>query len=479
MIPRFRFQNLRSAALQTEYSRTWRTAIVATLVLFSALLALPAPASDFSEPWLRKDRALVLDAYEYNPLDWEELATNKRLAGFISKGSDGLPPPYYCKGNETEIRLCKALWKRYAVARELYHTRRSLAKSIGLKWGVYHLGRPGNPIDQANHLIDYAEPAEDDLIAIDIEDNDPEKWMSLNDAEIFARHIKFRTGRYPVLYTNGNTAKYIADNRLRFPLLSRLPLWYARYKPAIGMHFPKGNWESYALWQFVSNVNCSKRRCPYRMKGTPLNIDVNVAAMSAEKLRKAWPFGGLLDPIPMNKGELVAAQSRQKRIRPKVRIPLPISRKDGLAGDARLSRGILQMTIPVEEMVAAYRLAENRYRSDPAALAKIKEPASDRAKSLGGTDNRVYALAGVAKPSPEAAIEIPVQVVQPEPDLAKIYAPMRTRTKITELQLAGLVRDALHQRLDEYVDGLKKEVWLKESTRRGVDTVKTATARAR
>ena len=44
-----------------------------------------APASEFSEPWKKSDRALVIDAYEYNSIDWEKLATDKRIAGFISK----------------------------------------------------------------------------------------------------------------------------------------------------------------------------------------------------------------------------------------------------------------------------------------------------------------------------------------------------------------------------------------------------------
>src|SRR5919106_5577802 len=68
-----------------------------------------APASEFSEPWKKSDRALVIDAYEYNSIDWEKLATDERIAGFISKASDGLPPPYACSGTETEIALCKAL----------------------------------------------------------------------------------------------------------------------------------------------------------------------------------------------------------------------------------------------------------------------------------------------------------------------------------------------------------------------------------
>lgn len=96
------------------------------LALLAAAVALgtAAQASDFSEPWKNADRALVIDAYEYNSIDWAELATDKRVVGFINKASDGLPPPYFCFGGETDVKLCKALWKRYAVTRELFQTRR-------------------------------------------------------------------------------------------------------------------------------------------------------------------------------------------------------------------------------------------------------------------------------------------------------------------------------------------------------------------
>ena len=83
-----------------------------------------------------------------------------------------------------------------------------MAKALGLKWGAYHLGRPGNPVDQANNFIDFAQPADDDLVALDIEEDDPAQWMSLADAEEFARHIQRRIGRFPILYTNGATAPH-------------------------------------------------------------------------------------------------------------------------------------------------------------------------------------------------------------------------------------------------------------------------------
>ncbi|MDJ0614208.1 MAG: GH25 family lysozyme [Rhizobiaceae bacterium] len=254
-----------------------------------------ALAGEFSAPWRDKSVPIILDAYEKNPIDWQQVVKNKQIFGFIGKASDGLPPRWGCrKPNATEQTLCKKTFQNYWLKKELYKTRKMVAKGLGLKWGAYHLGRPGNPIDQANHFVDFTEPEADDLLALDIEHDDPEKWISLRDAETFVKHIKFRTGRYPILYTNHDTAKRIAARRAELPVLSRLPLWYARYRSSIPGAFPMGHWESYAIWQFSAHPNCNKRRCLYRVKGTKPDIDVNVASMKFKELEKAWPFGGLV-----------------------------------------------------------------------------------------------------------------------------------------------------------------------------------------
>ncbi|EHH11736.1 glycoside hydrolase family protein [Mesorhizobium amorphae CCNWGS0123] len=309
-------------------------------------LTLAAKASDFSEPWKNADRALVIDAYEYNSIDWGQLATDKRVVGFINKASDGLPPPYFCSGDETEVRLCKALWKRHAVTRELFQTRKVVAKALGLKWGAYHLARPGNPVEQANNFIDFAEPAPDELMALDLEGNDPTQWISLEDAEEFVRQVHRRVGRFPVLYTNGKTAQYIADNRYQYRLLSRLPLWYARYKPDIDVHFPMGNWQGYALWQFSAQANCGRFHCPYRVAGTPNDIDVNVAPMNGDQLRAQWAFGGLID-VPT---DYLAS------------IPVPISRADGLAGKFTITYADVATPPTFEEMVSVLGARWQKFR---------------------------------------------------------------------------------------------------------------------
>ena len=285
-------------------------------VALSALAAIalfasgPARAAD-DEPWTDPSTALVIDAYELNIIAWDKLVANKRIAGFISKASDGLPEVYDCRrphrGDSTSH--CKTMWRKYAVSRELYQTRRMLAKAHGMLWGAYHLARPGNPIDQANHFLDYAEPTEDEMMVLDLEGLDTSEFMSLDDAETFARHIKARTGRYPVLYTNHVTARHIANRREEYRLLSRLPLWYARYKTDIKGVFPMGNWDTYILWQFSSATNCGEKSCPMRIEGTLSDIDVNTAALPARALAVIWPQGELMDERPPELQHLVVASA--------------------------------------------------------------------------------------------------------------------------------------------------------------------------
>lgn len=282
------------------FMRNVKRVAIALFVLGTAVSAAgPVLAAD-TLAWKKPSNALIIDAYELNIIDWQKMLTDKRITAFIGKASDGLSESFSCKGDHRgdTVAHCRTIWRKYAVSRELYHTRRMLAKANGLLWGAYHLGRPGNPVEQANHFLDFAEPADDELIAIDIEDNDPTRFMSLADAEIFAGHIRTRTGRWPILYTNHNTARHIAAKRKDYPVLSRLPLWYARYKPSISGVFPMGNWDSYAIWQFSTRDNCNRRACPYRVPGTLNDIDVNVVAMDANALKQVWPFGELVPVRP-------------------------------------------------------------------------------------------------------------------------------------------------------------------------------------
>jgi len=291
---------------------SWQShALICTfLTVLSFIGPATKPSAGENQPWTDTKNALIVDAYELNTIDWSAFLQDKRIAAFISKASDGLPATYNCAAKpagDTPAH-CKTIWRKYAISRELYQTRRMLAKTNGLLWGAYHLGRPGNPIDQANHFLDYADPQPDELMVLDIDGMDPAQFMSLDDAQIFVAHIKVRTGRYPILYTNHNTAQYIADHRDLYPLLSRLPLWYARYKPDVKGTFPLGNWDSYAIWQFVSSENCSDKSCPYRVPGTLTDIDVNVVPMTKVQLAAIWPQGDLVPAKPLPAPDLTIAQ---------------------------------------------------------------------------------------------------------------------------------------------------------------------------
>ena len=285
-----------------------RRSLVLGITLLLALgPTLAFAAGEFVRPWRDRNNALVVDAYVYTEFDWHKLVSNKQLVAFISKASDGRITSANCwRGPRQKRKLCLAKWRRYVATRQLYRTRRVLAKALGLKWGSYHLARPGDPILQAQHYLRYADPQPDELMALDIEDNDPEKWMSLADAERFARFIRRKTGRLPVLYTNHSTAQSIARQRDRYPTLARMNLWYARYKEDIRGAFPMGLWRSYAIWQFQAKTNC-RRRCAVRLKGTDKWMDVNVVAMTPDALREAWPLDEPLAARPDPK--LVNAQT--------------------------------------------------------------------------------------------------------------------------------------------------------------------------
>ncbi len=71
--------------------------IICVIVLL--LPAGHAAAGEFLQPWRDKTRALVLDAYEFNQINWFKPAKDKRIAAVIGKASDGMPPKYKCNSD--------------------------------------------------------------------------------------------------------------------------------------------------------------------------------------------------------------------------------------------------------------------------------------------------------------------------------------------------------------------------------------------
>ena len=238
----------------------------AIALLISSVLPAFAQSSEFHQPWKVPDIALAIDPFEGNEIDWELLAADKRVVAIIHRATIG-----------------------DRVDRK-YHERKVEAKKRGYKWGAYHFGKPGDPIKQADFFLKTVKPEADDLLALDLESTDATKHMSFDEARVFINRIKEQTGRYPFVYANNVVTKAISERFGADDVFAKTPLWYARFKARVD-DFPKGNWDSYTLWQFSSEINCSpddRGACLYTVPGTGFDIDVNVFNGTIDELRKKW-----------------------------------------------------------------------------------------------------------------------------------------------------------------------------------------------
>jgi GH25 family lysozyme M1 (1,4-beta-N-acetylmuramidase) len=223
---------------------------------------------EFNEPWKNPNIAIVIDPFEGNDIDWDKLATDKRVVAIIHRATIG-----------------DRVDKKYA-------ERKIEAKRRGYKWGAYHYGKPGDPIKQADFFLETVRPEKDDLLALDLESTDFDKHMSFDEARAFISRIKEKTGRYPIVYANNLVVKAINEQSNEDDVLANTHLWYARFKSTVS-DFPKGVWDTYAFWQFSSEINChpeNRPACLYTAPGTAYDMDVDVFNGTIEQLKQRWPL---------------------------------------------------------------------------------------------------------------------------------------------------------------------------------------------
>lgn len=253
---------------------------LASLVLFNAASGQSGPG-EFREPWKDPTRAFVLDAFEGNKLDCSALAEEPRVAGILHRSSKGLK------------------------ADPQYLIRRRECKALGYKWGSFHVGTSGDPIEQAKFYLASAQPAEDEVMALDLEDVSMAQYMKLDAAERFIKYIKENTGRYPLLYVTGSVRDALLHDYGADSEFANTPLWYVRVRRDISEFFPASPlWNTYTLWQFASELNCCRKSgkkrictlpppasCPFRrsVPGTKIDIDVNVYYGTVQELKSKWP----------------------------------------------------------------------------------------------------------------------------------------------------------------------------------------------
>jgi GH25 family lysozyme M1 (1,4-beta-N-acetylmuramidase) len=228
--------------------------IAAAAAAFAALAPGAASAQDAHDrPWTLPGPIIVIDPYQANPVDWDQVATDRNVKAVIHRAYHGMTPD------------------------SRFVARAAAARAKGLRYGGYLLGKPGDPIRQADALIAVAAATGTKFLALDIENLDPRLSMTLPDAVRFIERIHAKTGRYPALYVNYSTYQHLNANYGPGSVFAKTPLWIARFRNEVGAMNPR-IWRDYTFWQFSSEINCKPTtpRCLYRVPGTGRDMDVNI-----------------------------------------------------------------------------------------------------------------------------------------------------------------------------------------------------------
>ena len=81
-----------------------------------------------------------------------------------------------------------------------YPTRRKPANDAGLLWGAYHWGTRADVAKQVRNFLDYAEPDQNTLVALDYE-RTGRNTMTLDQAREFLTRIEEELRRKAVIYS--------------------------------------------------------------------------------------------------------------------------------------------------------------------------------------------------------------------------------------------------------------------------------------
>jgi lysozyme len=164
-----------------------------------------------------------------------------------------------------------------------YHERRQRAKQLGFLWGAYHFSSGSSVSQQVENFLTYARPGDDELISLDWEPSTGGPDMTLDQARHFVQMVKDETGRWPAIYGGHLLRESVGHDP--DPILSKCPLWYARYANApIGI--PSQIWETYTLWQYTDgDVGPEPRETP-GVSGA----DRNIFQGTTQQLKESWPL---------------------------------------------------------------------------------------------------------------------------------------------------------------------------------------------
>jgi GH25 family lysozyme M1 (1,4-beta-N-acetylmuramidase) len=234
------------------------------LFLFLGTTAIVnAQTSGFNQPWSDSTTSIIIDAFEGNSIDFNKLKTDKKVIAIIHRATYGL---------KVDKKII---------------ARKAMTTQNGLLFGSYHLALSGDPVKQADFYLSNIGDFKNDLLALDLEVLDS-SHMSLPDAAKFISRIVEKTQRYPYLYCNNDVFNTINQQYDSSSVFAKCKLWYARFRKDIPM-FNTKIWQSYTLWQFSSEINCTQTgKCLYNVPGTLFDMDINVYNNSSKMLKTVW-----------------------------------------------------------------------------------------------------------------------------------------------------------------------------------------------
>jgi GH25 family lysozyme M1 (1,4-beta-N-acetylmuramidase) len=184
-----------------------------------------------------------------------------------------VPPPNSLPGidvshhqNEIDWTQVAASGVRFAIAKAsegtgyvdpMYSTNRAEAMAAGIMFGAYHFARPDlhpfNPVPEADHFVDTAQPAPGNIIPVlDLERSGDLTPAQLTDWVLqWLGQVTARTGVRPIVYTSPNGWKDRMADTTAIADAGYTVLWVAHWNVAAPT-LPANDWQGngWKIWQY-------------------------------------------------------------------------------------------------------------------------------------------------------------------------------------------------------------------------------------
>ena len=169
-----------------------------------------------------------------------------------------------------------------------YHGRRTAAKAAGLLFGSYHFTSGGDVDKQVANYLSWAQPAHDELIAIDCEKSSGgAPNMSLQQLLAFVDGVQKALSRRIVVYGAGDLLIPITKGQKNSPL-SLCPLWIASFpKDDSGPSALPDPWKTvgWTIWQYTDGKLGPQ---PRTVPGAACDRDTFQG--TGQELHQRWPL---------------------------------------------------------------------------------------------------------------------------------------------------------------------------------------------